>query len=126
MHDVYLNVAGGMRAEEPAADLAAAAALVSSLTGAVLPADQVYFGEIGLSGAVRPVIHAAPRLKEAGKLGFKRAVLPHAQQTSDDDRTADVSLRRCADVGALVAEIAQGSARRAPDSSKTSSRRDVK
>ena len=50
-HDVYLNVAGGMRADEPAADLAAAAALVSSLTGAPLPPTQVYFGEIGLSGA---------------------------------------------------------------------------
>ena len=125
MHDVYLNVAGGMRADEPAADLAAAAALVSSLTGVVLPADQVYFGEVGLSGAVRPVIHAAPRLKEAGKLGFKRAVLPHAQQTSDDDRAAGVSLHPCADVGALVAEIAQGSARRVREVSTAFSRQDV-
>ena len=75
-HDVYLNVAGGYRISEPAADLAVAAALVSSLTGLALPADCVYFGEISLSGAVRPVAHAQQRLKEAEKLGFGSAVLP--------------------------------------------------
>jgi DNA repair protein RadA/Sms len=75
-HDVYLNVAGGYRITEPAADLAVAAALVSSLTGLALPADCVYFGEISLSGAVRPVAHALQRLKEAEKLGFASAVLP--------------------------------------------------
>jgi DNA repair protein RadA/Sms len=111
MHDVYLNVAGGMRADEPAADLAAAAALVSSLTGAVLPSEQVYFGEIGLSGAVRPVIHAGQRLKEAGKLGFKRAVLPQAQQLGDDVRVAGVATVACGDVGALVADIARAAPR---------------
>ncbi len=55
-HDVYLNVAGGLRIQEPAADLAAAAALVSSLAQAALPADAVIFGEVSLSGAVRPVV----------------------------------------------------------------------
>ena len=75
-HDVYLNVAGGYRIGEPAADLAVAAALVSSLTGLALPADCVYFGEISLSGAIRPVAHALQRLKEAEKLGFAQAVLP--------------------------------------------------
>jgi DNA repair protein RadA/Sms len=77
-HDVYLNVAGGYRIFEPAADLAVAAALVSSLTGLALPADCVYFGEISLSGAIRPVAHAQQRLKEAEKLGFSQAVLPQA------------------------------------------------
>src|ERR687887_1133374 len=77
-HDVYLNVAGGLRINEPAADMAAAAALVSSLANAPLPADAVYFGEISLSGAVRPVAQAAARLKEAKKLGFGRAVIPEA------------------------------------------------
>ena len=77
-HDVYLNVAGGLRIQEPAADLAAAAALVSSLTNAPLPADAVYFGEVSLSGAVRPVAQTPARLKEAAKLGFARAVLPEA------------------------------------------------
>ena len=66
-HDVYLNVAGGYRISEPAADLAVASALVSSLAGLALPADCVYFGEISLSGAVRPVAHTAQRLKEAEK-----------------------------------------------------------
>jgi DNA repair protein RadA/Sms len=75
-HDVYLNVAGGLRISEPAADLAAAAALVSSLANAPLPADAVYFGELSLSGAVRPVAQAPARLKEAQKLGFVRAVVP--------------------------------------------------
>src|SRR5690606_26295533 len=75
-HDVYLNIAGGYRISEPAADLAVAAALVSSLTGLALPADCVYFGEISLSGAIRPVAHAQQRLKEAEKLGFGEAVLP--------------------------------------------------
>ncbi|MEO4044484.1 DNA repair protein RadA [Hoeflea sp. CAU 1731] len=74
-HDVYLNVAGGYRITEPAADLAIAAALVSSLAGLALPADCVYFGEISLSGAVRPVAHTLQRLKEAEKLGFAQAVL---------------------------------------------------
>ncbi len=77
-HDVYLNIAGGYRISEPAADLAVASALVSSLAGLALPPDCVYFGEVSLSGAVRPVAHTAQRLKEAEKLGFSQAVLPSA------------------------------------------------
>ncbi len=77
-HDVYLNVAGGLKITEPAADLAAAAALLSSLSGDALPSDHVYFGEISLSGAVRAAGHMTTRLKEAQKLGFKRAVVPAA------------------------------------------------
>jgi len=75
-HDVYLNVASGLRIKEPAADLAAAAALLSSLANAPLPADAVYFGEISLSGTLRPVTRSSPRLKEAERLGFARAVVP--------------------------------------------------
>ena len=75
-HDVYLNIAGGFRISEPAADLAVASALVSSLAGIALPADCVYFGEVSLSGAVRPVAQTAQRLKEAEKLGFSAALLP--------------------------------------------------
>jgi DNA repair protein RadA/Sms len=77
-HDVYLNVAGGLRVQEPAADIAVAAALVSSASGTVLASDTVFFGEISLSGSVRPVVHAALRAKEAGRLGFARAVAPAA------------------------------------------------
>jgi DNA repair protein RadA/Sms len=75
-HDVYLNVAGGLKVGEPAADLAAAAALISSFTGRALPKDTVYFGEISLSGDVRPGPQAELRLKEAAKLGFTRAIVP--------------------------------------------------
>jgi DNA repair protein RadA/Sms len=84
-HDVYLNVAGGLRIHEPAADLAAAAALVSSLTMASLPADAVFFGEISLSGVVRPVTQPAARLKEAAKLGFSRAFVPEAVRGESAD-----------------------------------------
>lgn len=75
-HDVYLNVAGGMKISEPAADLAVASALLSSVSGIALPAQRVSFGEISLSGAVRPSAHTALRLKEAQKLGFTEAVVP--------------------------------------------------
>ncbi len=75
-YDVFLNVAGGLRIEEPAADLAVAAALVSARTEIPLDAKAVIFGEIGLSGEVRPVAQAAARLKEAEKLGFERALAP--------------------------------------------------
>jgi DNA repair protein RadA/Sms len=75
-HDVFLNVAGGMRIADPAADLAAAAALVSSLFDRPLPRDWVIFGEVALSGAVRPVNQSDARLKEARKLGFKGALAP--------------------------------------------------
>jgi DNA repair protein RadA/Sms len=76
--DVYLNVAGGLKIGEPAADLAVAAALVSSFGGEALPRDTVFFGEISLSGDIRPVPQAESRLKEAAKLGFKNAFVPPA------------------------------------------------
>ena len=78
--DIYLNVAGGLRIAEPAADLAAAAALVSSLEGAAAPAGRVWFGEIGLTGEVRPVAHSDARLREARKLGFEAAVIPASRK----------------------------------------------
>ncbi len=75
-NDVYLNVAGGLRITEPAADLAVAAALVSSASDVPMPADMVVFGEVGLSGEVRAVAQADLRLKEATKLGFSQALIP--------------------------------------------------
>lgn len=75
-NDVYLNVAGGLRVTEPAADLAVAAALLSSLSDIAVPRGSLFFGEIGLSGEVRAVSHAEGRLKEAAKLGFTRALVP--------------------------------------------------
>lgn len=75
-HDVYLNIAGGLKISEPAADLAVAMAVISSLTKKPLPADMVAFGEIGLSGEIRAVTQTNLRLKEAQKLGFSGAIIP--------------------------------------------------
>ena len=75
-HEVYLNVAGGLRIADPAADLAVACALVSALTDRPLPADAVAFGEVALSGELRAAGLASLRLKEAAKLGFGRAFVP--------------------------------------------------
>ena len=106
-HDVYLNVAGGLRIMEPAADLAVAAALVSSLVNAALPADAVYFGEVSLSGVVRPVAQISIRLKEAQKLGFTRAVLPQAARA--DTAETELAVTAIASLASLVTDIsAQG------------------
>jgi DNA repair protein RadA/Sms len=112
-HDVYLNVAGGLRIQEPAADLAAAAALVSSLTNAPLPADAVYFGEVSLSGAIRPVPQTAARLKEASKLGFMRAFVPEsakAEAAAEPQLTVSASNT----LSALVADVAARGTSRGP------------
>ncbi|HKR19152.1 MAG TPA: DNA repair protein RadA [Stellaceae bacterium] len=87
-NDIYLNVAGGLRVTEPAADLAVAAALVSALAHEPVPADMVVFGEIGLSGEVRPVSQADARLKEAEKLGFTAALMPPRRGRGKDRATA--------------------------------------
>jgi len=112
-HDVYLNVAGGLRIQEPAADLAAAAALVSSLAGAPLPADAVYFGEVSLSGAVRPVAQVPARLKEAVKLGFTRAVVPDTARGETTEPGLELS--DVASLASLVADIAASGKSRGQD-----------
>ncbi|MFZ3034939.1 MAG: DNA repair protein RadA [Parvibaculum sp.] len=101
--DVYLNVAGGLRINEPAADLAVASALVSSITGTPLPSDCVIFGEISLSGAIRPVSQTEARLKEAEKLGFQRAILPAfaARQRP----STKLELIEISDLAGLVAKL---------------------
>lgn len=103
-HDIYLNVAGGLRIIEPAADLAVAAALVSSLTGAVIAPDAFFFGEVSLSGSVRPVAHAEIRLKEAEKLGFKSAISPPAR--SGSKVISGLARKEITDITALVAHMA--------------------
>jgi len=75
--DVFLNVVGGLTIEEPAADLAAAVAIASSLNDQPVRADLVLIGEVGLSGELRWVAHMDARLREAAKLGFKGAIIPH-------------------------------------------------
>jgi DNA repair protein RadA/Sms len=76
--EVYLNIAGGYRLTDPAADLAVATALVSALSDRPVSADTIAFGEVALSGELRLVSHANLRLKEAAKLGFRKALLPSA------------------------------------------------
>ncbi len=90
--DVYLSVAGGYRMAEPAGDLAAAAALASSALDVSLPSDSVFFGELALSGAVRPAARMDARLKEAARLGFRQAYCPPgAPSTIDGIRVTEVS-----------------------------------
>jgi DNA repair protein RadA/Sms len=103
-HDVYLNVAGGYRIKEPAADMAVAAALVSSLSGQPLPADCVFFGEVSLSGSVRPVSHAGQRVKEAEKLGFGQAVVPAG--SADLPKGRGVEAHEIETLAHLVARVA--------------------
>ncbi|MBW0005149.1 MAG: DNA repair protein RadA [Hyphomicrobiales bacterium] len=104
-YDIYLNVAGGLRILEPAADLAAAAILISSLTGTLIANDTVICGEVALSGAIRPVGQMAARLKEAAKLGFRRAIVPVAGL---EGVPAGLSLESVATIGELVARLARG------------------
>ena len=109
-HDVYLNVAGGLKVGEPAADLAAAAALVSSFHGRPLPRDTVYFGEISLSGDVRAAPQAELRLKEAAKLGFTNAVVP-AGVRIEGDAMRLTEVNDVADMLSLIRGPASGAAR---------------
>jgi DNA repair protein RadA/Sms len=75
-NDVFVNVVGGLKISEPSADLAVAAAMLSSMTGDCVPGDTIFFGEIGLTGEVRASTFAIERLREAEKLGFRYAILP--------------------------------------------------
>jgi DNA repair protein RadA/Sms len=99
--DVYLNVAGGMKISEPAADLAVAAALLSAREDTALLAECVVFGEISLSGALRPVSQSENRLKEAAKLGFTQAIVPRGGKLGG---ATGVSLSSLDDLTAFVGE----------------------
>ncbi len=100
--DVYLNVAGGLRISEPGADLAVAAALVSAREDAALPAEAVIFGEISLSGALRPVVQTENRLKEAQKLGFTSGIVP---QQAKQPKVAGLDLRTATDLAGFVEDV---------------------
>ncbi|UWQ89939.1 DNA repair protein RadA [Aliisedimentitalea scapharcae] len=100
--DVYLNVAGGMKISEPAADLAVAAALLSAREDVALPADTVVFGEISLSGALRPAPQTENRLKEAQKLGFTSAIAPSGGKSIS---VSGLSLRKAPDLTGFVGEF---------------------
>ena len=99
--DVYLNIAGGLRISEPAADLAVALAVISSLRNKPLPADMVIFGEIGLSGEIRAVAQPTLRLKEAKKLGFSSAIIPQGR-VNDKKFVSDINLHEIGNVQRLI------------------------
>jgi DNA repair protein RadA/Sms len=99
-HDVYLNIAGGLKISEPAADLAVAMAVISSLTNKPLPADMVVFGEIGLSGEIRAVTQPTLRLKEACKLGFSNAIVPTS--FGKDKKSNTISYYEIGNVNRLI------------------------
>lgn len=105
--EVYLNVAGGLRVGEPAADLAVAAALTSSLTGVALPSDMVVFGEISLSGEVRAVGQTDSRLKEAAKLGFQSALVPASRQKANKG-SAGIALQTVSELSDMVSYFERG------------------
>jgi len=98
--EVYLNIAGGYRLSDPAADLAVAAALVSAMSERPAPQEAVVMGEIALSGEVRPVAHAGLRLKESAKLGFDRAWVP-----AGTEGPSGIALARFGRLKELVEEI---------------------
>lgn len=121
-HEVYLNVAGGLRISEPAADLAVAAALVSAAMDFPVPDKTVVFGEIGLSGEVRAVSQAQSRMKEAAKLGFAQAIAP----TKKNCKTKTMGLKtktieHLQDLVALFAARSVGNAGGQVSSAKTNS-----
>jgi len=112
-HDVYLNVIGGFRVNEPAADFAAAMAIASGLRDQPLPADTVYIGEVGLSGDLRMVQRVDRRIQEAARLGFTRAVVPDRWKRTKQSDVSGIevvavrTLREALDLsrgGAVVAE----------------------
>ncbi len=105
--DVYLNIAGGMRISEPAADLAVAAALMSAREQKPLDARTVVFGEISLSGALRPIAQAESRLKEAAKLGFRAAIAPASVKSVSSEA---FTVKKLSDLEEFIIEIFGGSA----------------
>ncbi|MXX87778.1 MAG: DNA repair protein RadA [Boseongicola sp. SB0677_bin_26] len=100
--DVYLNVAGGLRITEPAADLAVAAALLSAREDVRLPPQTVVFGELSLSGMLRPVGQTEARLKEAKKLGFESAILPARSKTG---MAPGMKVQMMPDLATLVGDV---------------------
>jgi DNA repair protein RadA/Sms len=100
--DVFLNVAGGLRVNEPAADLAIAAALLSAREDVAIPPECVLFGEISLSGALRPAGQTENRLKEASKLGFSTAIAPAGSKSAANE---GIQVRAFPDLTAFVGEM---------------------
>ena len=104
-HEVYLNVAGGLKINEPAADLAVAAALVSAACNKPVPSNAVIFGELGLSGEIRPVRQSHLRIKEANKLGFDMVMQPSEEEQPLDSETGSIKLKTFSHVHEFVVGV---------------------
>ncbi len=101
-YDIFLNIAGGIRINEPAADLAVAAALIRAIRNLPLPANTVFFGEIGLAGEVRQVAQADLRLKESSKLGFERATIPVLQKKKASNKNTVITVNEITHINKLA------------------------
>jgi DNA repair protein RadA/Sms len=102
--DCYLNIVGGLRADEPASDLAVAVALISSLKDAVIDSETIVFGEIGLAGEIRMVNNCEQRIKESERLGFKRCIVP--ANTRDEIRAPKgLQLIRVKNISEAIAAV---------------------
>lgn len=100
--DIFLNIAGGIRISEPAADLAVAAALISSQTGQPVQGNTVFFGEVGLSGEIRTVAQPDLRTKEAAKLGFDQAMIPAPPKKGKKSEQSPLNIRQIDHLDDLV------------------------
>ncbi len=136
-NDIFVNVVGGLKISEPAADLSVAAAMLSSLRGSALPANTVFFGEIGLTGEVRASTFAIERLREAEKLGFHSAYVPYGckkvieknfgiDSAGKSGKKSDLRLRylkHVDDLSALLREEGPSAPRKRPVSGPTQTAR---
>ena len=94
-HDIFINIVGGMKLEDPSTDVAVALAIASSFVEKPLPPDMCFFGEVGLGGELRPVMQAERRIAEAATMGFKRVLLPETGSTPDMGRKSGIEVVRC-------------------------------
>ncbi|MCA9257040.1 MAG: DNA repair protein RadA, partial [Phycisphaerales bacterium] len=104
--DVFINVVGGVKVTEPAADLAIALAVYSAMTNRTAPTGTVVFGELGLGAEVRPVHHARQRAAEAGRVGFTRCLAPRLSADAMRKDRGDIAIAACERLDEAVAELA--------------------
>ncbi|MEM9952701.1 MAG: DNA repair protein RadA [Chloroflexota bacterium] len=103
-HDIFVNVVGGLKIDEPASDLATAVAIASSYYDSPVPADTTFIGEIGLSGEIRTVNQLSLRLNEASKIGFRKVVIPKMRRKIEDI-PPELELIQCRNIGEVLTKV---------------------
>ena len=103
-HDVFVNIVGGMKLEDPSTDVAVALAIASSFAERPLPADMAFFGEVGLGGELRPVAQSERRLAEAKTMGFKRVIMPRSSAPPELGKKQGVEVVLCATLADAIRE----------------------